>query len=38
MADDSSNNPKYDPDMPVIRWRQHMELATVCVANAISRE
>lgn len=38
MGDDSSLNEKYDPDMPVIRWRQRMELATVCVANAISRE
>lgn len=36
MSDDSSLNEKYDPDMPVIRWRQRMELATVCVANAIS--
>ncbi|KAF9633169.1 integral membrane protein [Lasiodiplodia theobromae] len=36
MSDDSSYNKKYDPDMPVIRWRQRMELATVCVANAIS--
>ncbi|KAL1647445.1 hypothetical protein SLS58_002775 [Diplodia intermedia] len=37
MSDDSSYNEKYDPDMPVIRWRQRMELATICVANAISR-
>lgn len=36
MSDDSSLNPKYDADMTVTRWRQHMELATVCVANAIS--
>ncbi|OJD33348.1 uncharacterized protein BKCO1_3100038 [Diplodia corticola] len=36
MSDDSSYNEKYDPEMPVIRWRQRMELATICVANAIS--
>jgi hypothetical protein len=32
------SDPGYDPDLPVPRWHQTLELAVLCITNGLSRK